>query len=212
MSSAKGSDPPAFQSRDPRSAAFWDERFLRGFTPWDEGATPGALVRWLAANAPMPGTRVLIPGAGSAHEVAAFAAAGCNPLALDISHAAVQRAKDALGRHSHLVELGDAFAYTPIEPFDWLYERAFLCALPPDVHEHWAAMARRVVKPGGLLMGFFFLRAQDGIKGPPFAISPAALDALLAPRFVRVHDEPYETRLNAFDGGVRWQIWHKIVP
>jgi hypothetical protein len=55
-----------FQQRDPRSPAFWDERFARNFTPWDKGGVPQAL-RDLPPPAPLV---TLIPGCGSAYELA----------------------------------------------------------------------------------------------------------------------------------------------
>jgi SAM-dependent methyltransferase len=212
MSSAKdseGASTPDFTTRDPRQAAFWDERFERGFTPWDEGHAPAALHAWLRADPPAAGTRVFVPGAGSAHEIGVFAAAGCVPYALDISAVAIRQARQALGPLGRFVEQGDAFNYMPPQPFDLLYERAFLCALPPDMHAHWGAMAQRVVRPGGALAGFFLLHDEPSAKGPPFAITRTALDALLTPHFACKEDHHYETRLLAFTGGVRWQIWHK---
>jgi SAM-dependent methyltransferase len=203
------SDIPQFATRDPRTAQFWDERFENGFTPWDERVTPGALVNWLQANPPQQGTRVFIPGAGAAHEVSTFASLGCKPSAVDISAAAVHRARWELGERQNFVEQGDAFSYEPETRFDWMYERAFLCALPPDMHVHWQAMTRRVLRPNGLLIGFFFVRDKDSDKGPPFAITHGTLNALLAPDFVCQLDQPYETGLKAFDGGVRWQVWRR---
>ena len=55
-----------FSTRDATQAAFWDERFAAGFTPWDSNGVPPMFARWLdAGNAP-PGTHLLIPGCGSA--------------------------------------------------------------------------------------------------------------------------------------------------
>lgn len=67
---------PEFTTRDPSQAAFWDERFAANFTPWDQGAVPPALGRWLARAALAPGARVLVPGCGSAYEAAFLDAAG----------------------------------------------------------------------------------------------------------------------------------------
>jgi hypothetical protein len=43
---------PEFTSRDPLAPAFWDERFERGFTPWERGAVPQALRRFVATAGP----------------------------------------------------------------------------------------------------------------------------------------------------------------
>ena len=81
--------PPAFTHRNPADARFWDERFAAGFTPWDAGAPAPVLLRWLAALGPGQGRRVLVPGCGSGHEVAALDAAGFAVTAIDYSAQAV---------------------------------------------------------------------------------------------------------------------------
>src|SRR5512137_277611 len=86
---------PEFTTRDPAQAAFWDERFAAGFTPWDARGVPPAFERWLDADG--AGARVLIPGCGAAYEVAALVARGCDVLAIDYSATAVERAREVLG-------------------------------------------------------------------------------------------------------------------
>ncbi len=78
-----------FSTRDPSQPKFWDERFAAGFTPWEAQGVPPAFSRWLAADGPGAGSSVLIPGCGSAFEVAALAARGCTVLAIDYSAAAL---------------------------------------------------------------------------------------------------------------------------
>lgn len=211
MSSVKGSDPPAFQSRDPRTPEFWDERFASGFTPWDEGGSPPELLDWLRVHGPSrAGQRVFIPGAGLAHEVRAFHATGIEPLALDISTQAVQQARSNLAALGGYMQHGDAFAHQPAAPFDLLYERAFLCALPAAMHGAWADMVRRLVKPGGHLIGYFYLSGAPSEKGPPFALTPQIVQSLLLPHFTCADDRTCATRLDAFGAGqVHWQVWRK---
>ncbi|MFN3566493.1 MAG: hypothetical protein ACK4V1_10995, partial [Burkholderiaceae bacterium] len=74
-----------FRTRDPAQAAFWDERFAANYTPWDQGAVPPALVRWLAQAPLAAGARVLIPGCGSAYEAASLDAAGFDVPSIDVA-------------------------------------------------------------------------------------------------------------------------------
>ena len=55
-----------FHNRDPLSPAFWDERFEKQFTPWDQGGVPQALrdFRWLIEELRVPGTLPGLPLAG----------------------------------------------------------------------------------------------------------------------------------------------------
>ena len=52
--------------------------------------------------------------------------------------------------------------------YEVITERAFLCALPRKLWPDWAAAMARLLPPGGLLAGYFFVAEQ--LKGPPFGI------------------------------------------
>jgi hypothetical protein len=99
----------------------------------------------------------------------------------------------------------DFFGPQQGEPFDLVYERAFLCALPPAMRAGWAARMASLVRPGGRLVGFFYF--DDGARGPPFGIAPAALDDLLLPAFTCVDDRAPPDSIPVFAGKERWQAW-----
>jgi hypothetical protein len=203
--------PPAFSSRDPLSPRFWDERFERAFTPWERGGAPLALRRFVASSRPLMTAgqppAVLLPGCGSAHELALMCAAGWDATAIDFSGEAVARARAQAGPWADRIVQADFFAYDPPRPLDLVYEQAFLCALPrarwPDVAQRWNALLGQ----GGLLAGYFFF--DDGVKGPPFGIDRARLDALLGGAFDCVLDEAVEDSIPVFAGKERWMVWRK---
>ncbi|HEX7682802.1 MAG TPA: methyltransferase domain-containing protein [Trinickia sp.] len=199
-----GGGVPTFSTRDPNTAEFWDERFRQGFTPWDQAGVPAAFSAFAARLAPQP---VLIPGCGSAYEAAWLAQAGWTVRAIDFSADAVAAARKQLGPHAALVEQADFFAYRP--PFEptWIYERAFLCALPPARRADYARRMAELLAPGGLLAGFFFL--DDSPKGPPYGMTRAELEALLGRDFTLVEDEPVTDSLPVFAGRERWMSWRK---
>ncbi|CUI06971.1 methyltransferase [Massilia antarctica] len=194
-----------FASRDPKSPAFWDERFERGFTPWDRGGVPAAL-RDFVSRSGRP-LRTLIPGCGAAYELAYLSDAGWDATAIDFSPAAVAAARAAVGPWSERVREADFFAFAPTLPVDLMYERAFLCALPramwPQVAARWADL----LAPGALLAGFFFF--DDAPKGPPFGIARDQLDALLTPAFRCVEDAAVEDSIAVFAGKERWMVWQR---
>lgn len=195
---------PAFDSRDPGAAAFWDERFRKGFTPWDQAGVPQAFLAFVARTQPRP---VLIPGCGSAYEALVLAQAGWTVRAIDFSADAVAAARAQLGEWGGLVEQADFFAYTP--PFEpgWIYERAFFCALPPARRVDYVERMAQLLGPQGLLAGVFFFGATP--KGPPFGIERAELEALFAPSFELVEDEPVGDSLPVFVGRERWLTWRR---
>ena len=196
---------PDFASRDPNSPSFWDERFERGFTPWDRGGVPDALADFVARQArPL---RTLIPGCGAAYELAFLSEAGWDVTAIDFSPCAVATARAAVGEWGDRVLEADFFKWEAVHPIELIYERAFLCALPrvmwPQVVARWAGR----LAPGKLLAGFFFF--DEVVKGPPFGISAAELNALMTPCFVCIDDAPAGDSIPVFQGKERWQLWQR---
>lgn len=196
---------PTFEQRDPTAPAFWDERFRQNFTPWDMGGVPQAL-RDFVARHPQP-RAALIPGCGNGYELAFLSEAGWDATAIDFSAAAVASARAAVGHWAGRVLQADFFAFGAPRAFDFIYERAFLCALPRAMREPIARRWAELLPAGGLLAGFFYV--DDAPKGPPFGLAPGELDALLAPYFTRIDDRPVADSIPVFAGKERWQIWQR---
>jgi SAM-dependent methyltransferase len=198
---------PEFASRDPLAPAFWDERFDRQFTPWDRGGAPAELRAFVAQAQGKAPLTVLVPGCGSAYELALMLEAGWDATAIDFSPVAVARAKGLAGQWADRIVQADFFDYSPPRPLDLVYEQAFLCALPRarwlDVAARWTSL----LAPGGLLAGYFFF---DGVaKGPPFGIARTQLDALLAPHFDCLTDQAVPDSMPVFAGKERWMVWRR---
>ena len=193
-----------FHQRDPLSPAFWDERFERRFTPWDKGGVPQALRDFAAAGAPMT---TLIPGCGSAYELALLADAGWDATAIDFSPAAVALGKAAAGAHAARVVEADFFTWQPQQPLQLIYERAFLCAMPRAMWPQVAARWAQLLAPGALLAGYFFF--DEAPKGPPFGIARAQLEALLQADFECIADDAVSDSIPVFAGKERWMIWRR---
>jgi hypothetical protein len=193
-----------FASRDPRSPGFWNERFAQGFMPWDRGGVPAQLRQFIAASPPLA---TLVPGCGTGYELAALCDAGWDATAIDFAPVAVANARSAVGQWAGRVIEADFFTYIPATPLDLIYERAFLCAMPramwPQVAARWADL----LAPGALLAGYFFF--DDAVKGPPFGIDRAGLDALLAPSFDCIEDAAVTDSIPVFQGKERWMRWRR---
>lgn len=205
-----GEEKPAHQR--PELPDFWDHRFRSKVTPWEAGRAPEALrafvLRHEAQNVQENGAalRALVPGCGSAWDAAFLDASGWKVSALDFSPAAVETARDTLGdAWGGTLLCADFFTFEAEQRFDVIYERAFLCALPRTLWPDYAPRMAGLLRPGGLLCGYFFL--DDTPKGPPFGIQAEQLKALLDPYFIQTADQPVSDSLAVFAGRERWQEW-----
>lgn len=192
---------------DSAKPEFWDIRYRQGRTPWDLGGIPACL-RTFLDTVPAAGT-VLIPGCGSGYEVRAFAGRGWQVTALDISKGAVERASQVLGSLASSVVLGDFFQHDFGNTcFDAIYERTFLCALPPACWQDYANRMAELLVPGGWLVGVFFCGVEP--EPPPYPLTDAEAHSLFGGNFKLICNEPVKDSLPVFAGGERWQVWQKL--
>jgi SAM-dependent methyltransferase len=192
-------------AQDSSKLEFWESRYRDNFIPWDAGKVPASLQAF--GQNLSPGARVLIPGCGSAYEAAYLSDKGCDVLAIDFSPAAVEAARKNLAGFGDIVRLADFFNFDFGQPFDVIYERAFLCALPRTMWSGYADRCAQLLKPNGVIAGFFFF--ADMPKGPPFGTSQAELDTLMQPQFDRIEDRPVADSIEVFAGKERWQVWRR---
>ena len=133
---------------------------------------------------------------------------GWGVLGIDFSHEAIAAARAIVAEHVNRVRYADFFAPIAESPFEVVYERAFLCALP---RRHWRAWGTRIaelVEPGGVLAGFFFFDA--GERGPPYPLNaPYELAELLEPAFEQIEDAAVPDSIDVFKGKERWQVWQR---
>ena len=192
-------------AQDSSKSDFWESRYCDHVTPWDAGKVPTALQEYLPKI--RKGARVLIPGCGSAYEAGYLAENGFDVLAIDFSPAAVDLAKRNLPRFGNVVRIADFFDFASGKPYDVVYERAFLCALPPQMWPQYAPRTAQLLRSNGELAGFFFFKQTE--KGPPFGTTAEELHALLDPHFELVEDKAVTDSIPVFQGSERWQVWRK---
>ena len=192
-------------AQDSSKSDFWESRYRDHVTPWDAGKVPDALREYVMRI--KTGSRILIPGCGSAYEASYLAENGFDVLAIDFSPAAVELAKKNLSRFGDIVRLADFFDFDYGKPYEVIYERAFLCALPPRMWPKYAPRSAQLLRPKGELAGFFFFRETE--KGPPFGTTPEALHALLDRHFELVEDRVVTDSIPVFQDAERWQVWRK---
>ena len=167
------------------TTSFWQQRFEAGDLPWDRGSASPQAAAWLAQGVLHAGQSLVVPGCGSGHEVAAFAAAGCHVFALDYAPAAVAltRLRLQAAGHQAQVDEADVLAWQPQQPCDAVYEQTCLCALHPDDWTAYAAQLHAWLRPGGVLCALFMQVRRESasrgvIEGPPYHCDVHAMRAL----------------------------------
>ena len=197
------------KSSDCTHPDFWTVRYAAGKTPWDFGGVPSALKLFLARSA-APGS-VLVPGCGSGYEVQAFHDAGYDVTGIDFSPAAIEQAKNMIGVSGERIILGDLFTYDfGPRRFDLIYERTFLCSMPPPRWPNYVNRTADLLSPGGRLIGVF-LYGQSSSSGPPFPLTNGEKAVqLFEKRFQLIRSDAVTDSLPLFRGMERWQEWQKI--
>ncbi len=181
---------------------FWSQRYASGRTPWQLDYVPKQLDAFIRA---LPvGARVLIPGCGGDwRTIRAFREAGHNVTAIDFSPVAVEQAGKALGEFE--VILGDFFTYDFAKRFDIVYERTFLCSLPPRFWKNYVTRVAQLLQPKGTLVGFFLYGEES--DPPPYPLSEATARELFTGRFQLVRAEAVPDSMPIFCGMEKWQEW-----
>ena len=193
------------ESEDSTSPQFWSTRYAARRTPWDLRGVPEPLRAFLARC--RTSGSVLIPGCGSGYEVGAFHDAGFDVTALDFSPVAIEQAASVLGPLLSKVRLGDFFTHDfEGRRFDLIYERTFLCSMPPSRWSDYAARMAELLAPNGRLIGIFLY--GSGSDPPPFPMRNAEAIALFGSWFDRSRSEPLRDSLPVFEGmQERWEEW-----
>lgn len=189
-------------AQDSSRPDFWDRRYREQVTPWDAGWVPVELKKFLQSQPP---GRALVPGCGAGYEVAAFADAGWDVVGLDFSAEAVELAKQTVPLVADRIIQADFFAQAFTAPFDLVYERAFLCALPRHMWSQYAHRMGRLIKPGGILAGYFFF--DDNQRGPPFGTDLQELLRLFGTEFALSFLQAAESPIDVFRDREFWMIW-----
>jgi len=193
-------------AQDSSKPDFWETRYRDHIMPWDAGAVPRSLPAFLPRL--RTGTRILIPGCGSAYEANFLAENGMDVLAIDFSPAAVAAARKQVPRFPQAVREADFFEFDFGMPYEVVYERAFLCALPPKMWPAYATRMAKLIASDGLLAGFFFF--DDAPRGPPFGINEQALLDLLSPAFVLEARHAVTDSIAVFQGKEHWMEFRRV--
>jgi len=168
----------------------WDEIYRKGEVFWNKGAPSPPLMQYLERH-PTRG-RTLVPGCGHGHEVALAVAHGLDAIGLDIAPTGIAEARALYPQLAERFVVGDLFNPAPElrGAFDVLLEHTCLSGLPPSLRPDYRRGIDLTLKPGGLLIGVWFINPDldPGEEGPPYPLSVPDLTALFADGYEIVDD------------------------
>lgn len=162
---------------------FWDQRYQNQQTGWDLG-TPSPPLQAYFDQLTQKDIRILMPGAGNAHEAAYLYQQGFEHVyVLDISPLplAVFAERFPDFPKAQLIE-GDFFKHEG--QYDLMIEQTFFCTFHPVAKNRglYAQKAASLLKPGGKLVGLWF-DFELTASGPPFGGSKAEYVPYFEPHF-----------------------------
>lgn len=170
----------------------WEARYQNQDTPWDKGRAAPPLKEILEKSTReiWGDGRVLVPGCGTGHDVRLLAAEGLPVLGVDLAESAIERCRAFGPAGTESYELADFLDadWRVGKTFSAIWEHTCFCAIDPCRRRDYAVAFADLLKPGGHLVGVFFLTPNDpGEKGdgPPFETTIEELDRRFSPWFVR---------------------------
>ena len=164
-------------------------------------------------NAAAP-ARVAVPGAGRGHDARLLARRGYRVTAFDFAEAAVVEARRLAAAEpvELAVEARDVFTLPSDHAgaFDGVWEYTCFCAIDPARRDEYASVLHAILRPGGVLLACFF-PLRDGTDGPPFPVSRAEIERLLAGRFTVLEAGPPPRSVER-RAGLEWLVRARREP
>lgn len=172
---------PKFDAMHPLSAAYWNERYEQGHTPWDIGYASPPLLEYTARLTDKQ-VRILIPGAGRSYEAIYLHRNGFDYVwVCDWAPAAFDHLLEHCPDFPQERLLVSDFFELDMQ-FDLILEQTFFCAINPVQRQAYARQAAHLLRGGGSLAGVLFAQEFEQ-TGPPFGGSAEAYRACFEPHF-----------------------------
>lgn len=147
-------------------ATYWKNQYKEQKTPWDCGKITTPLATYFDQLTDKD-IRILIPGAGNAHEATYLLEKGfTNIFVLDIAEQPLLNFKkrNPTFPKEHCLQT-DFFTFQG--DFDLIIEHTFFCALPVEKRKDYVLKTHQLLHKKGKLVGLLFNREFEG-NHPPF--------------------------------------------
>jgi thiopurine S-methyltransferase len=180
-------------------ADFWIKAWNEGKTGFHRSEFHEKLVEYLPPLQPQKGQRVLVPLCGKSKDLLWLAGTGLEVQGVELHEPAVQAffEENKLGspqvardpdfiRYSQgniTISCGNFFKFAAPQPFDFVYDRAALVALPAPMRQQYALAIQKLLKRGGRCLLIVYEYDQSRLEGPPFSVTAEEIYRLYADAF-----------------------------
>jgi len=164
----------------------WLNRWKSGQTGWHEAGGNAALRKFWPRLA--AGNRVLVPLCGKTHDLLWLAQQGLEVTGVELSDMAARAFFVETGMSFEIESYGTLLCFRGVEqavsivcgdyfqfsdkPFDALYDRAALVALPPELRPGYVAHTKTLLKPDAVQVLITLEYDQSRANGPPYSVLP----------------------------------------
>jgi len=192
---------------------FWEQRYKEETAHWDIGEVAPAFKKYFLAPSPNLPTApsVVVLGCGRGHD-AFFMATNkeCDVHGFDFSESAInycnkiKEENNVKNIHFHQANIFELVKDKKWRGcFDLIIEHTCFCAIDPNKRSDYIELVKYLLKPGGKLVGLFFMRDKE-LGGPPYGSTPELIKEYFKKDFKEVVELHPEKCLHSNLNGEEW--------
>lgn len=179
-------------------AQFWINAWNEGRTNFHQEKYHEKLTEYFPTLNPKEGQKVLVPLCGKSKDLLWLHELKLNVHGVELHTQAVEdffkennlpfkKTEDQdFAHYSHkniVISCGDFFKLNSNQTYDYVYDRASLVALPPEMRKDYAQVIKRSLKVGGKYLLIAYEYDQSKLEGPPFSVVANEIHELYQDQF-----------------------------
>lgn len=171
---------------------FWMQAWHEGRIGFHRGEYHPALLEYFPLLEAQTEQSILVPLCGKSHDLTWLSHQGLYVRGVEICKQAVEeyfkdndittfQKSDNTYTHQNLtLEVGDFLKHENPNNYDFIYDRAAIVALPPEMRIKYAKKWLELLKSGGKAILIAFEYDQAKVQGPPFSVPTKEIEALFS--------------------------------
>jgi thiopurine S-methyltransferase len=163
-------------------AEFWHQAWQEGRIGFHRGEPHPALIEHFPLLEAKVEQSILVPLCGKSHDLTWLTNQGLYVRGIEISEQAVleyftdnniitpQKTANCYTHQGLTLEVNDFLEHQNTVGYDFIYDRAAIVALPPEMRVKYAKKWLELLNPGGKAILISFEYDQSKVAGPPFSV------------------------------------------